>query len=183
VISTRRLVFFLVLLVPLVVGAAVPGLLEILGLLGYGPDERPPDFAGLTHDGETVSLARLNGRVIILNFWASWCVDCRREMGVLDQLHREFAADGLTVVGINVREGSSSVGAYSKQLGLTIPLVVDPTAEIGAAFGVVVIPTTFVVGRDGRAVARAIGPRDWGSAQARALLRALLAERTTAPRR
>jgi peroxiredoxin len=182
VIIACRLAFLLVFLgPPLVAGAAVPGLFESLGLAGYGPDERPPEFTGLTHDGQTVSLARLHGRVVILNFWATWCLECRREMLVLEQLHRELAVDGLTVVGINVREATSWVRAYAKELGLTVPIVVDPTAEIGAAYGVIVIPTTFLVGRDGRAVARAIGPRDWGSGQARALLRALLAE-PTAPK-
>jgi cytochrome c biogenesis protein CcmG/thiol:disulfide interchange protein DsbE len=182
VTSGSRLACFLVLLGPtLVVGAATPGLFESLGLASYGPNERPPEFTGLTHDGQTVSLARLHGRVVILNFWATWCLECRREMPLLDQLHRELAGDGLAVVGINVREGNSSVRAYAKELGLTVPLVVDPSAEIGAAYGVIVIPTTFLVGRDGRAVARAIGPREWGSGQARALLRALLAE-PTAPK-
>jgi len=164
-----------------VVGAAVPGLFESLGLAGYAPDERPPEFTGLTHDGQPVSLAHLHGRVVILNFWATWCLECRREMPVLEQLHRELAVDGLTVVAINVREGTPRVRAYAKELGLTVPLVLDPTGEIGAAYGVIVLPTTFLVGRDGRAVARAIGPRNWGSGQARALLRALLAE-STAPK-
>jgi thiol-disulfide isomerase/thioredoxin len=112
VIIACRLTFLLVFLglvflgPPVVVGVAGPGLFESLGLAGYAPDERPPEFTGLTHDGLTVSLARLHGQVVILNFWATWCLECRHEMPVLEQLHRELAVDGLTVVGINVREAT-----------------------------------------------------------------------------
>jgi thiol-disulfide isomerase/thioredoxin len=114
--------------------------------------------------------------VLILNFWASWCVECRPEMPVLEQLHREFAPRGLAIVGVNAREGTEAVRRYARELGLTFPLVLDPDGRIKALYGVIGLPTTFVAGRDGRAVALAIGPRNWGSAQAREILQALLAE-------
>ncbi len=68
------------------------------------------------------------------------------------------------------------VARYAKELGLTFPLVLDPDGKINVLYGVVALPTTFVVGRDGRAVALAIGPRQWESAPAHALIEALLAE-------
>ncbi len=97
-------------------------------------------------------------------------------MPLFEQLHREFAAQGLSVVGINAREGTAAIRGYAKELGLTFPLVLDPRGEINAAYGVIGLPTTFLIGRDGRAVALAIGPREWGSEQARTLIRTLLAE-------
>ena len=154
----------------------VTGLLEPLNLFAYPPGTKPPEFCSSTVEGRKVSLSGLEGRVVLLNFWATWCVECRAEMPVLEQLHRDFAGEGLTVLGINVREGIPTIQRYAKALGLTFPLVVDPKGEIRVSYGVIGLPTTFMIGRDGRVVARAIGARDWGSADGRALIQALLAE-------
>lgn len=151
-------------------------LLTKLGLSGYPSSMRPPEFIGQTLDGKTISLSELTGKVVLLNFWASWCPDCRPEMPMFDQLHRHFASQGLAVVGINFREGKSAVQRYAKELGLTFPLVLDPKGEINASYGVIGLPTTFLIGRNGQAVALAIGPREWGDTSARALIQALLAE-------
>jgi peroxiredoxin len=102
-------------------------------------------------------------------------------MPALERLHREFAPRGLAVVGINAREDREAVRRYAKDLNLTFPLVLDPDGKINGAYGVVGLPTTFVVGRDGRAVALAIGPREWASAPARAIIEALLAESVPRP--
>jgi peroxiredoxin len=155
-----------------------PGLLEALNLAGYPPGEKPPEFSGRTPEGQTVSLAGLRGKVVLLNFWATWCLECRPEMPVFEQLHRDFAGKGLTILGINVREETSAISGYAKELGLTFPLVLDPRGEITLSYGVIGLPTTFLIGRDGRAVARAIGSREWGAAPGRALIQALLAEPT-----
>ncbi len=156
--------------------AEAADLLAKLNLSGYPPGTKPPDFNGRTTDGRTVSLASLRGKAILLNFWATWCGECRPEMPLFEQLHREFAAQGLSVVGINAREGSLAIQRYAKELGLTFPLVLDPKGEINASYGVIGLPTTFLIGRNGQAVALAIGPREWGDTSARALIQALLAE-------
>jgi thiol-disulfide isomerase/thioredoxin len=123
-----------------------------------------------------VSLADLRGRVVLVNFWASWCAECRPEMPLLERLHRDFAAQGLTVLGINVREETHCVQHYARGLDLTFALILDPQGEISRFYGVIGLPTTFLVARDRRPVALATGPRAWGSAEARALIQALLAE-------
>lgn len=159
--------------------AARPALAELLKALnvsGYPSVMHPPEFSGVTADGKTASLAGLRGRVILINFWATWCLECRPEMPMFERLHREFAAQGLAVVGINAREGTSTIRAYAKELGLTFPLILDPKGKINAAYGVIGLPTTFLIGRDGRPVALAIGPREWNGKPARALIQALLAE-------
>ena len=155
---------------------AVTKLLKLLNLSDYPFSMRPPDFSGLTADGKNASLAGLRGRVVLLNFWATWCQECRPEMPVFERLHREFATRGLSVMGINAREGTAAVRKYSKELGLTFPLVLDSRGEINSAYGVIGLPTTFLIARDGRAVALAVGPKEWASAPARALIQTLLAE-------
>jgi cytochrome c biogenesis protein CcmG, thiol:disulfide interchange protein DsbE len=156
-------------------------LLRPLEIVGYPARTTPPPWSGGTADARQVSLAALQGRVVLLNFWASWCVECRPEMPVLERLHRELGRRGLAVVGVNAREGLGTVSRYAGELGLTFPLVLDPDGKIGALYGVVGLPATFLVGRDGRAVGFAIGPRPWGGAAARELLDALLAEPAPPP--
>lgn len=161
---------------PAASGAEVGDLLGKLNLSGYRPGTKPPEFNGTTADGRTVSLASLRGKVVLLNFWATWCQECRPEMPVFERLHREFVAQGLSVVGINAREGTAGIRGYAKELGLTFPLVLDPRGEINAAYGVIGLPTTFLIGRNGQAVALAVGPREWAGTEARSLIKTLLAE-------
>jgi cytochrome c biogenesis protein CcmG/thiol:disulfide interchange protein DsbE len=155
---------------------AVASLLKSVNLAAYRPGTMPPPFGSSTLDGRPLALTDLRGRVVILNFWASWCLECRAEMPLLEGLHRAYAARGLAIVGVNAREDARGARRHAKELGLTFPLVLDPDGRINALYGVIGLPTSFIVGRDGRAVAFGVGPHEWGSAPARALLEALLAE-------
>lgn len=161
--------------------AQAPGSTDAFQLRRYALDTRPPGFRGRTVDGHPVSLAELRGRVILLNFWATWCLECRPEMPVLERLHRELAPQGLTVMGVNTRESVTAVRNYARALNLTFALVLDLDGDIGRTYGVIGIPTTFLIGRDGRAVALAVGPRAWDGAPAREVLRVLLAQPAPPP--
>jgi len=160
---------------------ALAALLKSLDLRGYPSRTTPPQFRGSTLDGRQLSITEYRGTVIVLNFWATWCLECRSELPVLERLQREFSSRGLAIIGVNARENQEAVTRYAKELGLTFPLVFDPDGKINALYGVIGLPTTFVVGRDGRAIAFAIGPRQWESAPARALIAALLAEPAPGP--
>ena len=155
---------------------AIAKLLKALNASGYPSAMQPPEFSGFTVDGQKVSLDSRQGKVVLLNFWATWCLECRPEMPMFERLHHEFGAQGLSVVGINAREGATAVRVYAKELGLTFPLILDQRGTINAAYGVIGLPTTFLIGRDGRPVALAIGPKEWSGKPARALIQALLAE-------
>lgn len=80
------------------------------------------------------------------------------------------------MLAVNFREEPETVQQYARGLGLTLPLLVDPAGAIMKSYGVIGLPTSFLIGRDGRAVARAIGPREWATAEARALIESLLME-------
>ena len=151
-------------------------LVKRLDLVGYRAGTRPPEFSGPTLAARPLSLNDVLGKVTIVNFWATWCAECRPEMPVLEALHRELAPRGLAVVGINARESKPLVARYAQELGLTFPLVLDTEGRNNVLYGVVGLPTTVVIARDGRAVAFGIGPRDWGGAAGRALIEHLLAE-------
>jgi len=156
-------------------------LLKALDLVVYPVGTMPSQFGGQTLDAGQLSLAELKAKVVVVNFWAGWCLECHPEMPVLERLHRELASRGLAIIAINTRESKEVVSRYAKELGLTFRLVLDPDGKINALYGVTGLPTNFVVGRDGRAVALGIGPREWGNAPARALLEVLLSEPTPRP--
>jgi peroxiredoxin len=155
---------------------ALQELIKALSLSGYRSVMHPPEFSSITADGRTISMTDLEGRVVLVNFWATWCLECRSEMPAFEQLHREFSSQGLTVIGINAREGTSTIREYAKELGLTFSLVPDPAGQINSTYGVIGLPTTFLIARNGRAVALAIGPREWNGKLAWDLIQALLTE-------
>jgi peroxiredoxin len=162
------------------VGAAAGGPLTSahlasLKLSSYPRATAPPEFSLSTPAGRTVSLAGLRGHVVLLNFWATWCLDCRQEMPALEALHRRFGPRGLAVVGVNAREGLTVARDYARELGLTFPLVLDADGAVMVRYGVIGLPTTFLIGRDGRAVALAVGVREWASAAAVEIVETLLA--------
>jgi hypothetical protein len=100
------------------------------------------------------------------------------ELPVLEQLHRDYSARGLMVLALNHREEAGTVRQYARELGLTMPLLLDSTGAIRQSYGVIGLPTSFLIGRDGGAVARAIGPREWASVEACTLIESLLMEPT-----
>jgi peroxiredoxin len=160
-------------------GTELSELLQKLNLSTYSRRTIAPDFDGHTVDNRAMSLRSLQGKVVALNFWATWCLECRPEMPGFERLHREFSARGLTVIGINARETSATIREYAKELGLTFPLLLDDSGKINSSYGVIGLPTTLLIGRDGRAVALAVGPRDWSGNPSRELIRALLSAAST----
>lgn len=157
-------------------------LLKPLDLAGYRGGTEPPGFDADTLDARRLALSGLRGKVVLINFWASWCLECRPEMPVLERLHRELAGRGLVVIGVNAREHRAAIARYARELALTFPLVLDPDGAINMRYGVIGLPTTFLIARDGRAVGFAVGAREWNGPPARALLDALLAESAPASR-
>jgi peroxiredoxin len=161
---------------PTAARSEVSSLLSALNLGGYAFDEHAPDFVGHTIHGPRLSLGDVRGKVVVLTFWATWCPPCRADLVLLEDLYRRLGVEHLAVIAVNVQESSAVVQKYIDALGLTFAVLVDPRGEIQRSYGVIGLPTTFLIARDGRAVARAIGPRDWVSLPSRELLQALLSE-------
>jgi len=135
-----------------------------------------PDVVGTDPDGNTIRLGDFRGKVVFLNFWATWCIPCRLEMPAMERLYREFKARGFVVLAVNVQEGPLAVQAFVRELKLTFPIVLDPKGTTTMAYAVRGLPATYLIDRDQVIVGRAIGAREWDSKDGQAYIRTLLGE-------
>jgi thiol-disulfide isomerase/thioredoxin len=131
-------------------------------------------YALPTLKGPPVDPAALKGNVVIVNFWATWCVPCKEEMPSLERLQRRFDSDRVRVVAVTTDQQEEQMQAFAKSLGLSIPILIDHTREVSAVFGVRGLPTTVIIGPDGTLRGRAVGPRQWDGEAAVALVNSLL---------
>jgi len=127
--------------------------------------DRPPapDFSLEDVDRKLWRLSSLSGRVVVVNFWATWCPPCRRELPSLEGLYRAVGAKGVLVLGVNAGESWDTVAAFTAGLepGLTFPILMDEKGTVMRAWEVKALPATYVVDRGGRIVLRALGGRDF----------------------
>jgi cytochrome c biogenesis protein CcmG/thiol:disulfide interchange protein DsbE len=103
-----------------------------------------------------VTLAQFRGRPLVVNFWASWCVPCRKEMPALERVSERLAGR-VAFVGINHQDGKTSAIEFQNKVGVRYPSGSDPAGKVGTRYGVVGLPTTFLVDGSGRIVARKLG--------------------------
>jgi thiol-disulfide isomerase/thioredoxin len=105
-------------------------------------------------DGKPFTLASLKGHVVLLDFWASWCAPCRKSFPFLDRLQRQHADDGLRVVGLTLEEDGDAVTGFLESVPVGFTIARDTSERAGEAFGVVAMPTTFLIDREGQVAAR-----------------------------
>jgi cytochrome c biogenesis protein CcmG, thiol:disulfide interchange protein DsbE len=142
-----------------------------------GPGDTAPDFSAPGLTGGTVSLAAHRGKVVYLDFWASWCGPCAQSLPALDKLRKEFAPGDFQVVAVNVDPKLSAAKAFLRKRPVGYPSAVDPKGALPARFGVESMPTSFLIDRDGvvRHVHR--GFREGDVAELRAQIEKLVAQR------
>jgi cytochrome c biogenesis protein CcmG/thiol:disulfide interchange protein DsbE len=158
--------------------AVVCAALALFGLLGYGLVSNEPDAAieeslarGQRPPAPELRLPRLSGpgragladyrgRVVVLNFWASWCEPCRAESPLLQRWHERISRRGATVLGVDVLDVSSDAREFVREYRLTYPMLRDRDGDSQAEFGVVAYPETVVIDRQGRIAALERGPVD-----------------------
>ena len=123
-------------------------------------------------------LALLRGKVVLINFWATWCPPCRREMPSMERLAQRFKGQPLVVLAVDVGEDADTIEAFTSQLDttLTFPILLDTRSQVMRAWKVAGLPTTFLVDKQGRIVASAIGGREFDHPEIVAAVRALLAK-------
>lgn len=165
--SWKRVLWVLVLVIPLV------------GLLAYGftrdPREIPspliarpaPPFTLALFDGRQVSSADLKGKVVFLNFWASWCPPCRAEARLLEAAWQKYKGQDVVFLGVNIQDREESAREFLQEFGVTYPNGIDRGSKIAINYGVWGLPETFFIDREGRITYKHIGALGWNTLTAK----------------
>lgn len=141
------------------------GLLTVVGLglirtqqgnIGVGANV--PDFELTTFDGASIKMSELRGQVVVINFWASWCVPCEQEAAELEMASQQFKDQGMVFLGVNYVDTEREALAYLDRFGITYANGPDLGTRISQAFRIRGVPETYIVGRDGRVERVQIGP-------------------------
>lgn len=178
--SRRARVLGTLLLAVLTVIASVPAQagespdpIKALKISRTASGSETPAFSLIQLDGQEVHSKDLRGKVVVLNFWATWCGPCKEEMPALERLRRQFDQKDVAFYTVTTDLQREGIKAFLGHLGIGLPVLLDEDKDVSSAFLVRGLPTTVLIGRDGKLVGRAVGPRAWDSPEAVALVRAL----------
>jgi len=137
---------------------------------------RAPDFSLPRLGGDRfVDLESLRGKVVLVNFWATWCKPCEDEMPAMERLYRTLGGPDFELLAISVDDDRAAVEGFAQRLGLSFPILLDPEQQTAAAYQTFRFPESLLVGRDGVVVERYIGSKAWDAAAYVARIRRLLA--------
>lgn len=170
----------LLLLMPVALGSAVLGFLqsdlfagtesrqlerlfEAMGVLQIPPAAQPVEIELKDQNGRPTRLSEFRGKIVFINFWTTWCPACVIEMPSMEKLHQKFKDNDFAMVGINLQESDATVFKFYKEYKLTFTTLLDSTGEVGTAFRILGIPTTFILDKNGIIIGKVMGPREWGS--------------------
>lgn len=159
-------------------GTALPGpdrrLQDRLAALGFQiPQTRiqAAEFDLRDLEGGRVRLKDHRGKLVFLNFWATWCPPCRAEMPSMESLYRRLGNRGFEILAVDLQESREQVQEYVQENAFNFPVLLDETGRVGAMYGVRNIPTTYLIDPQGAVLARSIGGREWDSEEVTGLLR------------
>jgi peroxiredoxin len=159
-------------------GPSSPGfdpLFAALGILRPVEQSAASDFTLPDLEGHPVRLREFRGKLVLLNFWATWCTPCLHEMPSMERLYQTFKQTPFVLLAVSMdRQGAQAAGPFVENLKLTFPVLLDSAAEISRHYGVRGLPTSYLIDPDGRIIGAAIGGRDWSRTEAKALIAGLL---------
>lgn len=152
-----------------IVGAVVAFLMlgALLSLVGWGlaraqrgqvSKGEAPDFSLTTFDGQEITLSSLRGKVVVINFWASWCIPCRQEAAYLERTWRKYRDRGVVFIGVNYVDVEPEALAYIKEFDITYPNGPDIGTKISQSYAIKGVPETFYIARNGQLRGLKIGP-------------------------
>jgi len=154
---------------------ALAATLAVSSLVGAS-SSLAPSFALPSRSGDTVTLAKYKGQVVMLNFWASWCGPCRHEMPLLDQMYKRYSALGFTLVGVNVEADTKDAEKWLAQTPVTFPVVFDKENKVSKLYDVNAMPSSVFIDRKGNVRYLHRGYKDGDESEYLNQIRALLKE-------
>ncbi len=158
---------------PMSVSAADP--FAELDLIRPSRPTAAPEFTVLGLTAGRIALRDLRGKVVFLNFWATWCPPCKQEMPSMERLYRRYKDRGFTVLAVSIDTAApATVARFVKHLSLTFPIGLDPKMDVANRYTVRALPSSFLLDQNGYTVAIVMGPRKWDGTAARAVIDSLL---------
>jgi peroxiredoxin len=148
--------------------------LKSQGFTVYASPKAAPDFTVKRLDGTEVSLASLKGKVVMVNFWATWCPPCRGEMPDIEKLYAKTKGLPFEILAISSQESSGTVSGFLKSNKYTFPIYLDSSGSVSRKYGISAIPTTYIIDAEGKMVARMVGAYDYDSAAFESAIKALI---------
>jgi len=145
-----------------------------LWIVTFEKMEHAPSFKLKDLDGEEVTLEDHRGKIVFLHFWATWCMPCREEMASIEKLYTEFKDRDFIILAVGVKEGSKKVRSFQKEFKLKFPILLDSDGRVSSSYGVRLLPTVYLINREGYFIGMALGYRDWASKRAFELVNQLL---------
>lgn len=137
--------------------------------------DEAPNFKLKDMNGETVALADLRGKVVLLNFWATWCGPCRVEMPAMERLYRAYPRKDFEILAVSTdAQGAAVTRPFQQEHHLTFPILHDADFRVGLAYGARSLPMTFMVDRQGIVRQQIFGARDWEAPEAHQLIEMLM---------
>ena len=123
----------------------------------------PNDFSLRFLSGGSAFLSSFKGKIVILNFWATWCPPCRAEMPSMEKLYQLYKDKGFEILAVDLGESDETVSQFIKRGNFTFPVMMDSNNKIGIMYGIESIPTSFILNREGKIIARVVGSIHWDS--------------------
>jgi thiol-disulfide isomerase/thioredoxin len=134
----------------------------------------PIDFTLPLLNGANQKLSDLKGKVVFLNFWATWCPPCRQEMPSMETLYQRFKGQGLEILAVDCQEESRDVSAFMRRNRLTFPAALDESGAVSGNYGIEAIPTTYIIDRSGKIILKVVGSLNWNNQKIIAAFETLL---------
>ncbi len=154
-------------------------LYTLLGIQKINPPVKATDFTLENLEGAKLSLKDFKGKVVLLNFWASWCGPCQWEMPSMEKLWNKFKKNKFVILAVDIQEGKDEVKSFTKEKGYTFPILLDSRGKVARIYGIRAIPTTFLIDQEGKIVGRVLGARDWASQGVFELIKYLISKTNT----
>ncbi|OGW56802.1 MAG: hypothetical protein A2Y48_10665 [Nitrospirae bacterium RIFCSPLOW2_12_42_9] len=136
------------------------------GVQEYTVPADAKDFTLKDINNRNISLKNFRGKIVILNFWATWCGPCRQEMPSMERLHQQFKDRGLVILAIASGDDTKSVNSFITKYNLTFPALIDKDLEVTDIYKVWALPTTYFINSKGQIIGVAQGSRDWNTKEA-----------------
>jgi cytochrome c biogenesis protein CcmG/thiol:disulfide interchange protein DsbE len=133
-----------------------------------------PSFMVTTDSGRRVSNTDFGGKLLVLNFWATWCQPCIEELPSLDEFQRRFAPSGVVVLGVSVDKNEKAYRAFLARTGVSFLTTRDPERKINADYGTFLYPETYLIDTRGKVVQKIVGATDWGDDKMTGFVKSLL---------